>query len=231
MTGRARYIDDLAFPNLLYARTIRSTIPAGEIAGVRFDFDTRRLHHRRLPRHPRPERRRADRGRSAVPRRARRSATSRSRSCCSRTTIASGCSAPTVHDRLPSERRRSTTRRRRPIVVQADRHRQGRRRARASPPPTSSSKASTAPAIRSSSTSSRTASSRCPDDRRRSRSTARCSVPYYVHRALTVLLGLPRRQGPRRPDGDRRRLRRQGRVPVDDRRPRRAAGAQVAAGR
>jgi CO/xanthine dehydrogenase Mo-binding subunit len=39
-TGRARYIDDLTFPDLLYARTVRSTIPAGEIAAIRFEFDT-----------------------------------------------------------------------------------------------------------------------------------------------------------------------------------------------
>src|SRR5450759_2484396 len=40
VTGAARYIDDLTFPNLLYGRTIRSTIPAGEIAGVHLNFDT-----------------------------------------------------------------------------------------------------------------------------------------------------------------------------------------------
>src|SRR6185295_11987406 len=39
VTGRALYIDDLPFANLLHARTIRSTIPAGEIADIRFDFD------------------------------------------------------------------------------------------------------------------------------------------------------------------------------------------------
>jgi CO/xanthine dehydrogenase Mo-binding subunit len=38
-TGAAKYIDDLSFPNLLHARTIRSTIPAGTITGVTFDFD------------------------------------------------------------------------------------------------------------------------------------------------------------------------------------------------
>jgi CO/xanthine dehydrogenase Mo-binding subunit len=38
--GAAKYIDDISFPNLLHARTIRSTIPAGEIAAIRFDFDT-----------------------------------------------------------------------------------------------------------------------------------------------------------------------------------------------
>jgi len=40
VTGRARYLDDLSFPNLLHGRTIRSTIPCGEIAAIRCDFDT-----------------------------------------------------------------------------------------------------------------------------------------------------------------------------------------------
>src|SRR5262249_255726 len=35
VTGAARYIDDLTFPGLLHARTIRSTIPAGRIVAVR----------------------------------------------------------------------------------------------------------------------------------------------------------------------------------------------------
>src|SRR5713226_3120159 len=39
VTGETRYIDDLTFPGLLHARTIRSTIAAGEILGVDFDFD------------------------------------------------------------------------------------------------------------------------------------------------------------------------------------------------
>jgi CO/xanthine dehydrogenase Mo-binding subunit len=39
VTGRARYLDDLSFPNLLFGRTIRSTIPAGAIAAVRYEFD------------------------------------------------------------------------------------------------------------------------------------------------------------------------------------------------
>jgi CO/xanthine dehydrogenase Mo-binding subunit len=52
VTGSARYLDDLPFPNLLHARTIRSTIPAGEIAGIRFDFDTSGfaiIDHRDIP--------------------------------------------------------------------------------------------------------------------------------------------------------------------------------------
>src|SRR5438132_715631 len=39
-SGAARYIDDLSFPNLLHARTIRSTIAAGDIANISFNFDT-----------------------------------------------------------------------------------------------------------------------------------------------------------------------------------------------
>src|SRR5262245_62118882 len=41
VTGSARYLDDRLFPNLLYGRTNRSTIPSGEIAGVRCQFDRR----------------------------------------------------------------------------------------------------------------------------------------------------------------------------------------------
>jgi CO/xanthine dehydrogenase Mo-binding subunit len=39
VTGAARYIDDLALPGMLYGRTIRSTIPAGDIAGIRLNFN------------------------------------------------------------------------------------------------------------------------------------------------------------------------------------------------
>src|SRR6516165_5621535 len=40
VTGRAKYLDDLAFPDVLHARTIRSTIPLGDIVNIHFDFDT-----------------------------------------------------------------------------------------------------------------------------------------------------------------------------------------------
>jgi len=40
VTGAAKYIDDLSFTNLLHARTIRSTIPAGDITTIRLAFDT-----------------------------------------------------------------------------------------------------------------------------------------------------------------------------------------------
>src|SRR5439155_27000604 len=39
VSGAARYVDDLTFPGLLHARTIRSTIPSGDIADVRLNFD------------------------------------------------------------------------------------------------------------------------------------------------------------------------------------------------
>jgi CO/xanthine dehydrogenase Mo-binding subunit len=40
VTGAARYVDDLTFPGLLYGRTIRSTIPSGDILDVRPRFAT-----------------------------------------------------------------------------------------------------------------------------------------------------------------------------------------------
>ncbi|HLN80356.1 MAG TPA: xanthine dehydrogenase family protein molybdopterin-binding subunit, partial [Thermoanaerobaculia bacterium] len=39
VTGRAKYVDDLSFPGMLHGRTIRSTVPRGEITGTRLDFD------------------------------------------------------------------------------------------------------------------------------------------------------------------------------------------------
>ena len=39
-TGQARYADDLVFPGMLHARTIRTTIPSGRLTNVRLDFDT-----------------------------------------------------------------------------------------------------------------------------------------------------------------------------------------------
>ena len=40
VAGTARYVDDLTVPGMLHARTIRSTIPCGDIARIRLDFDT-----------------------------------------------------------------------------------------------------------------------------------------------------------------------------------------------
>ncbi len=52
VTGAARYIDDLTFPGLLHGRTIRSTIPAGAIVDVRPEFKTTGftiVHHWDIP--------------------------------------------------------------------------------------------------------------------------------------------------------------------------------------
>jgi CO/xanthine dehydrogenase Mo-binding subunit len=52
VTGAARYVDDLTFPGLLHARTVRSTIPAGDILDVRLNFDTTGftvVDHRDIP--------------------------------------------------------------------------------------------------------------------------------------------------------------------------------------
>jgi CO/xanthine dehydrogenase Mo-binding subunit len=38
-TGHALYADDLIFPGMLHARTIRTTIPCGRLTNVRLDFD------------------------------------------------------------------------------------------------------------------------------------------------------------------------------------------------
>jgi CO/xanthine dehydrogenase Mo-binding subunit len=40
VTGAAKYIDDLTFPGMLHARTIRSTIPRGRLNAIRLDFAT-----------------------------------------------------------------------------------------------------------------------------------------------------------------------------------------------
>jgi CO/xanthine dehydrogenase Mo-binding subunit len=40
VSGQARYVDDLQLPGLLYARTVRAPIPAGELHGVDYAFDT-----------------------------------------------------------------------------------------------------------------------------------------------------------------------------------------------
>jgi CO/xanthine dehydrogenase Mo-binding subunit len=39
VTGRARYVDDLRFPGMLFGATVRSTIPHGRIRSVRLEFD------------------------------------------------------------------------------------------------------------------------------------------------------------------------------------------------
>ena len=52
VTGAARYIDDISFPGMLYGRTIRSTIARGAITDVRHDLDAQQftiVDHRDIP--------------------------------------------------------------------------------------------------------------------------------------------------------------------------------------
>jgi CO/xanthine dehydrogenase Mo-binding subunit len=54
LTGAARYIDDIVLDNLLYGKTIRSTVPRGRIISIRFDpaYDWSRIvvaDHRDIP--------------------------------------------------------------------------------------------------------------------------------------------------------------------------------------
>jgi CO/xanthine dehydrogenase Mo-binding subunit len=52
VTGAAKYIDDFVFPGMLHATTVRSTIPRGEVLSIRFGFDTAGftlVDHRDIP--------------------------------------------------------------------------------------------------------------------------------------------------------------------------------------
>ncbi|HKA37733.1 MAG TPA: xanthine dehydrogenase family protein molybdopterin-binding subunit [Thermoanaerobaculia bacterium] len=40
VTGAARYVDDISFPGMLHGTTVRSTVPRGEILSIRHAFDT-----------------------------------------------------------------------------------------------------------------------------------------------------------------------------------------------
>ena len=225
VAGSARYVDDLTRPGMLHARTIRSTIPCGDIARVRLDFDTTGftiVDARDIP------------GRNVVsliiddqPCLAERRGPARGRADAAARPRGPGAAARRPSWTIDYRARHAGLR---PGAVAAGvqdgRHRAAATSTRASGAPTSSSRASTGPATRSSSTSSPTACSPCPSD---GGVTVYGSLqcPYYVHKALCVLLGLPADEGARGAGRNRRRLRRQGGLPVDDRRPRGAAGAEV----
>ena len=230
VTGASRYIDDLSFPE----PAPRAHDPLDDSRGRdrRHPFPVRhdRLHHRRLSATSRAATRRADRRRPAVPGRARRSATSPSRSCSWRTTTAIGCWRPTSRIDYRAGARRTTIRRRRRLV-QVDRDRQRRSRRRLGRGRRRSSKASIASATRSSSTSSPTASSPCRPTTARHHGVRVAAVPVLRAPRADGAARLLRRPRARRADGNRRRLRRQGGVSVDDRRPRGARWRSRRAGR
>ena len=227
VTGAARYVDDLTFPNLLHARTIRSTIPAGDILDVRLNFDTDGIHGRRPSRHSGAERRRADRRRSAVPGRARRPSRRRadraagprgSRHAAGRrradlvSSGAAGLRSGGVADHVQDDHHRERPRRRR------IRRRRCDRRGRIS--------------HRSSGAAVHRAERRdCRVGQRRHHGLRLAAVSVLRPSGAEGAARAARRQSPRHPDRDRRWLRRQGRIPVDDRRPRGASRAEGRAGR
>jgi CO/xanthine dehydrogenase Mo-binding subunit len=50
--GTAKYVDDITMPGMLYGRTIRATIPSGRVTGIRYGFDTAGftvVDHRDIP--------------------------------------------------------------------------------------------------------------------------------------------------------------------------------------
>ena len=52
VSGKAQYIDDFSFPGMIYGRTIRSSIPCGEVAAIEFKFDKKgftTLDYRDIP--------------------------------------------------------------------------------------------------------------------------------------------------------------------------------------
>ncbi len=171
--GTARYVDDLTRPGLLYARTIRSSIPCGDDRRPSPRLRHRGVHHRRRPRHPRPQRRVAHHRRPAVP--GRRPGPPRRRAHPAAGPRGSGAPAGGQgRDRLPARKRRCSTRSGRTGCSSTSPSPRAMS-TRACAAPTSSSKASTGPATRSTSTSSPTA---CWPSRKTgaSRSWARCSA-------------------------------------------------------
>ena len=243
VTGRARYVDDVVLPGMIHGITVRSTCPRGTLKGIRFgegipwDRDHRGDRGRRAAQRGRPHQRRP-----ARPRRRRHQPPARSPSSCSPTPTARCC-----RRRAPPSRSRSsrcprsvtiddalaatavcgatTTSYKKFLIRKGDvsaaelergRRRSARRRRRVLTgaqeqlyiEPTASWRSAT----------------------RRACVTVWGSMqcPYYVHKALKPLFDC-RPRSPRGPGRDGRRLRRQGRVSVDDRRARRAARVEIAA--
>ncbi len=224
VTGAAKYVDDLVFPGMLHGRTVRSTIACGRIRAVHLAVRPGGLHRRRSPRHPGPQRRRAHRGRPAVPRRARgpprRGADPAAR--------ARGPRAPARRRRSTSSTSRpsrSSTRGARPRSS-SDRHQQGRRRRAASRLADEMVEGEYRLGHQEHVYIETNGVIAVPED---GGVTVHGSLqcPYYVQKALCVVLGAAAGEGARRAGRDGRRVRRQGGVPVDHRRRTPPARAEV----
>ena len=229
VTGAARYIDDLSFPGLLYGRTIRSTIPAGDITDITLNFDTPGftvVDYRDMP------------GRNIV------ALIDDDQPCLAERTIRHVAEpilllAHEDRERLLAadvqieyrSRRRTTIPKRRPRRSRRSRSRRATS-TRASPRPTRSSKASIASGHQEQLYIEPNGVIAVPGDGGRRHHRLRLDAVSVLRASRADgAARAARREGARRADRDRRRLRRQGRVSVDDRRARRAAGAQGAPAR
>ena len=224
MTGQARYVDDLAFPGMLHGITVRSPSPRGLIRAIDFgpEIDWQeftvvtaadvpgsnrvaliledqpclasdRVNHLEEPvvllAHPDRQQLEAraplgeDRRRARTARvHDRRGAGARARWCGAWTT----CSRPTRSSAAMSKRRSPSA----PIVVEGE-YETGAQEQLYIEPNGMLAMAN-------------------PSDGVTVWGSMQC--PYYVHKALMTALRAARREDSRRADGDRRRLRRQGRV-------------------
>ena len=235
LTGEAKYTDDLVFPGAWYGTTIRSTEPRAKLDRDRAR-PRRRLvegRHRDGRGHPGREHRQLDQGRPAAcsSRSGARFGTSPSPSRSSRRRIArrsAGSGAGSSSS--PRRCRRSST----------------RRRATTSSPSTRSTAATSTPALPSADLILEGEYRVGHQEQLYIENNAMIAVPgedggvivhgslqcpYYVHKALKRALKITLGPGAGHPGGDRRRVRRQGGVPVGHRPARLVAGAQGPAGR
>ena len=218
-----------AFPGCCTAGRSGRPIACGRIRRDPPALRSSRLHRRRLPRHPRPQPGRAHRRRSALPRRARRPPRRRADPpACARGPRTAARGARRHRLRRAAARLRPAERS--PTVFKSIAINKGNLEAGFA----------VADAIVEGEYRRRPPGARLHRDERRdrgarrtaaSRSTGRSSAPTTSRRRSATVLGLPAESRARRAGGDRRRLRRQGRVPVDHRRACLPAGAESPAGR
>ena len=241
VTGQARYVDDLTLPGMLHGVTVRSPSPRGLIRDIDYGpaipwDDIIIVTAADIPG---PNRRRADHRRSALPRRrprqSRRGAGRAARA--PRPRAARGSAAPRddrdraaaagVHDRrgacgardhLGHRQHRS----RRYVVSRGDVD-----AALAERRSIVEGEYETGAQEQLYIEPNGMLASRSPERRRDGLGLD--AVPVLHPQGARAAVQPARREDPRRPDGDRRRVRRQGRVPVDHRRACGAAGVEVRA--
>ncbi len=211
-------------PGMLHGVTVRSPVARGRITDIRFDpgDPLGRVHHRHRRRHSRRRTRRADPRRSAVPRRRRRQSPEepvvllahpdRARADEARRHVDDRhrAAAGGAHDRRLARGPRDHLGRRQHLQELPGA--KGDVDAAFAGAPRSSSRASTRPARRSSSTSSRNGMIAVADADARRHGVGLDAVPVLHPQGARGAVRPAAGAHPRRADGDRRRVRRQGGV-------------------